>query len=283
MKCTYRRAGWLPLILAGLLAAPLAAQAPEQLDQISWDVAGGDVGWCVQFLLEPKEAVKEMGYGYRPVAASAADGFHPAIKRAITDEPKFAEWVPAELCIWFVGSVATQGRTYVRGDKGVPLAVTWWGVAATSGESAWDGKFWMRMIGSNSYPLVRLMQVSKLEMDQVKIEDRGEARDPADQIYTIKFNGADIRLTGRFTADSTNAPAMARKASGVMMAPIQSMWTTDITMTPEKQGAISGSLQIFGGRGLAKALRASPIRLIGSAVIGGTGSARFIRTSAKRQ
>lgn len=277
------RMGWSPLLLAGMLAAPLSAQTPEEMGTASWQISGGNVGWCVQFLLEPKEALKEMSGGYRPVPASSADGFHPAIKRAITDEPKYADWVPAELCTWFVGSVTAEGKTYQRGDKNVPLAITWWGVAATQGEAGWDGRLWMRMMGANSYALVRAMQVAKLPMEKVTVDERAIKGNEVDRLYFTKFNRATIQLTGRFTPDSTDTPAEPRKLTGVMPGPLQSMWTTDMTLSPEKLGIMSGSLQIFGGRGMAKSLRKSPIRLISSAMNGGTGSLRFTRTAARKK
>lgn len=275
------RASW-SLLLAGALATPLAAQS-EELGTADWEITGGGVGWCVQFLLEPKEAVKELAYGYRAVAASSTDQVHPAIKRAITDEPKFADWVPSEMCTWFVGAVNTAGKRYERGDKNVPLAITWWGVAVTQGESAWDGRLWLRMMGSNSYPLVRIMQVGKVPMEKVTIDDRAIRGNEDDRQYFTKFNRATIQLTGRFSPDSVETAPVPRKFVGVMPGPIQTMWTTDIGLNPEKNGIMSGSLQIFGGRGMAKALRNSPIRLISPAMTGGSGSMHFVRSSTKKK
>jgi hypothetical protein len=284
MKSTRHRAHWLPLLLAGTLGvSPLVAQAPEEMGRVTWEVDAGNIGWCVQFLLEPKEAAKELTGGYQAVAASLAADVHPAIKRAISDEPKYSEWVPSELCTWFVGSVTAEGKRYERGDKDVPLAVTWWGVAVTQGEAAWDGRYWLRMAGSNSYPLVRAMQVARLPMEKVTIDERPIKGNNEDRLYFTKFNRATIQLTGRFNPDTTGVAPAERKLSGVMPGPLQSMWTTDITLSPEKTGGMSGSLQIFGGRGMAKALNRSPIRLLGSAMTGGSGSLRFVRFSSKRK
>ncbi|HWA16624.1 MAG TPA: hypothetical protein VG817_09330 [Gemmatimonadales bacterium] len=274
------RAGWT-LILLGLAAARLQAQGPATMEQERWEIADGDVGYCVQFLLDPKEALKEMQVGYRPVSASATDAIHPAIKRAISDEPKFADWVPSEICTWFVGSVTTGNRKYERGDKNAPLAITWWGVAASQGEGAWDGRYWLRMMGANSYPLVRLMQVAKLPMEKVTINAESIRGNDLDREYFIKFNRATIQLTGRFTPDSTEATAAPRKFIGVMPGPLQTMWTSDFALNLDEKGTMSGSLQIFGGRGMAKELRESPIRLISSAMHGGSGAIQFQRWSTK--
>jgi hypothetical protein len=283
MMSTRCRTGWSTLLLAGTLAQPLAAQAPESMGQVAWEVGGGSVGWCVQFLLEPKEAVKELTAGYRPVAASSTDAIHPALKRAIADEPKYAEWVPSELCTWFVGSVTAERKKYERGDKNATLAITWWGVAASQGEAGWDGRFWLRMMGSNSYPLVRAMQVAKLPLEKVTIDEEAIKGNEDDRLYFTKFNRATIQLTGRFTPDSTDAPAAPRKLVGFMPGPLQSMWTTDMNLAPAKAGMMSGSLQIFGGRGMAKVLRNSPIRLISLAMSGGTGAIQFSRFAVKRK
>ncbi len=275
-----RRSVCLPLLLAGILGpSPVAAQGPSEAGRVAWEIAGANLGWCIEFLVEPDEAEKEMAGGFRPVAASAAAGVHPSITRTITEDPKFATWVPSQLCTWFVSSVTTEGKRYERGDKDLPLAITWWGVATARGEAAWEGRYWLRMAGSNSYPLVRLMQVAKLPMERVAIDHREIRGNELDRIYVTRFNRATIQLTGRFTPDTVQASPEPSKFHGAVAGPFQSMWLSDITLNPEKSGNLSGSLQIFGGRGMAKILNKSPVRLIVSANSGGSGSAQFIRYS----
>lgn len=274
----------VPLAIGVALAAgPLAAQAPADLGQLSWELGPASGAWCVHFLMEPKEAAKELTGDLRPVAASAAPALHPALKRAITDEPKYSDWAPAELCTYFLGWVATGGKRYERGDKDVPLAVSYWGVAVAEGEAAWDGRMYLRMLGSNSYSLVRAMQVAKLPMEKVNIDDQAIKGNEEDRLYYTKFNGATIQFTGHFNPDTTGAASTDRKVAGIMPGPIQTMWITGMTFTPEKAGTMAGSLQVFGKRGMAKALNQSPIRLIGPAVIGGSGKALFSRESTKRK
>jgi hypothetical protein len=277
MKVTLRT-GWMPLLLAGVLAAsPLAGQTSTEMGRVKWEIAGGDIGWCIQFLLEPKEAEKEMTGGYRPVPASTDPDIHPAIKRAIGEDPQYANWVSSQFCTWFVGSVTTEGKRYERGDKDEPLAITWWGVAATRDEAAWDGRYWMRMLGSNSYPLTRLMQVARLPMEKVDIYDRAIKGNEVDHIYRTRFHRATIQLTGRFSPDTASGAAEPTQMSTAVTGPLQTMWLSDMTMSPENNGILSGSLQIFGGRGMAKTLNKSPVRLIISAVSGGGGAAEFVR------
>jgi hypothetical protein len=272
-------------LILGLVwaATPLVAQAPADLGQLNWEVGPASVAWCVHFLLEPKEAAKELTGDLRPVTAATVPDLHPALKRAIADEPKYSDWTPAELCTYFVASVTVGGKSYERGDKNVPLALTYWGVAATRGEAAWDGTLFLRMLGSNSYSFVRSMQVAKLPMEKVNIDAREIRGNEEDRLYYIKFNGATIQLTGHFNPDSTGAPGTPRKVSGVIPGPIQTVWTTTLSYTPEKDGTMAGSLQVFGKRGMAKALNKSPIRLIGPALAGGSGQVLSRRESTKRK
>jgi hypothetical protein len=276
----------VPLALAAVLGGSrLVAQAPapNEMGRISWSLGAASSGWCVHFLSEPKEAAKEVTGGRRVVPASAAEGIHPALKRAIADEPNYAEWVPSELCTYTLASVQVGEKLYERGDKGVPLTITFWGVAVSDGEGAWDGQVFLKAAGSNSYPLARAMQVQRLPMEKISVDLKPIQGNDEDHIYITKFNKATIQFTGHFNPDTTGAAVAERKIVGLLPGPIQSEWTSTITYQPEKIGTMAGSMQVFGSRGLAKLLNKSPIRLIGPAFTGGSGTALYVRTSTNKK
>lgn len=277
----------LPLALATLLgstslAAQTPAAAPGEMARITWNLGAASSGWCVHFLSEPKEAGKELIAGRRPVPASSAEGIHPALKRAITDEPNFADWIPSELCTYTLASVTVGPKTYERGDKGVPLTISFWGIATTVDQAPWDGEVFLKAAGSNSYALARAMQVERLPMEKISVELKPIRGNEEDQIQITKFNSATIQFTGHFNPDTTGAAVGERKIVGLLPGPIQSKWTSTISYQPEKIGTMAGSLQVFGTRGLAKLLNQSPIRLIGPAFTGGSGTAVYVRTGEKK-
>src|SRR5512147_2431586 len=90
------------LCCALLAAAPVPGRAQEKAgaDTVSWTVMGPKAGWCLNFLMEPKNAAEDLVRGYRVVAAREAKGLSPAISRLIADEPTYAEWIPSEVCTY---------------------------------------------------------------------------------------------------------------------------------------------------------------------------------------
>lgn len=284
MRLPLFRRSAVPLALVTLLGAgPLAAQGAGEISRITWNLGPASSGWCVHFLSEPKEAAKEVSAGYRVVPASAADELHPALKRAIADEPAYADWIPSEFCTYYLESVQVGEKRYERGDKNVPLAITFWGVAVAEGEAGWNGRVFLKAAGSNSYSLARAMQVERLPMEKINVDLKAVPENKEDQVYFTKFNGATIQFTGHFNPDTTGAAVTERKIVGLLPGPIQSQWAAAINYKPEKIGTMAGSMQVFGKRGLAKQLNKSPIRLVGPAFTGGSGTAEYVRTALKKK
>jgi hypothetical protein len=284
MRLPQPRSSAVPLALVTLFgASPLAAQESGEISRITWNLGPASSGWCVHFLSEPKEAAKEVIAGYRIVSASAADDLHPALKRAIADEPAYANWVPSEFCTYYLESVQVGDKLYERGDKNVPLAITFWGVAIAEGEAGWNGRVFLKAAGSNSYSLARAMQVQRLPMEKINVDLKAVPENQEDKIYYTKFNGATIQFTGHFNPDTTGAAVNERKIVGLLPGPIQSQWGATICYKPEKNGTMAGSMQVFGKRGVAKQLNKSPIRLIGPAFTGGSGTAEYVRTTQKKK
>lgn len=273
----------LALLGLSLFAAPAHGQRPETIAEFRWELGPALPSWCVHFLMDPKEAGKELPGEMKPVPASFVSELHPALKRAIADEPKFSEWIPADLCVYYVQSISFDAKKYEKGDKNTSLAMAYLGISATEGEATWDGRYRLRVLGSNSYNLVRATQVKGIQMDQIKIDADPIPGSEEDMLYVIRLNGATVQFTGHFNPDSTGAAPAEQRMVGLTPGPIQSVWTTTFSYTPASFGTMAGSLQIIGKRGLAKALNSSPIRLIGQAISGGSGTLEGSRTSTRKR
>lgn len=260
--------------ICGVLLATLHGVAPAQekskADTVSWSVVNPRAGWCLQFLMEPKEAVNDLTRGYRVVLAREAPDLPPAIKRLIADEPNYGEWVPAEVCTYIADAISIENRRFDRGDGGQPIAAIYWGVAAASAEGGADLDWVsLRAFGSNSSGVQRAMGTRGVPIDRIQFDVK-PVSESKDQEFVLKLNSATISYVGQPKPDSTGS-APQRVRTGVFVGNNRTVWTTRMVWNPAAVGGMSGAIRIVGKRGLAKVLNKSPIRLLGQAVIGGQG------------
>jgi hypothetical protein len=73
-------------------AGPATAQEGPPANTITWEVGSPSAGFCIHFLMEPKEAAEDLP-GQRLVLAREAAG-RPRRSRLIADETQYAEWAP---------------------------------------------------------------------------------------------------------------------------------------------------------------------------------------------
>lgn len=282
MRLARTRAGRLVpalgCLLIGVSSRSLQAQERTTSDTISWGAEGARAGWCVQFLMEPKEAASDLTRGYRISAARESGTLLPAIARLIAEEPTYADWVPSELCLYLADAVTLQNRRYDRGDGGQPIAVLYWGVAAApdNGADVGPGLVSFRSFGTNSSSVQQKMGNLGIPVDRIQLEVQPMSDSP-DLNYIIKLSGAQVFYsTGTPRPDST-ATASQRTSVGVLNGNNRAIWTARLVWDPQAVGHTSGALRVVGKRGLAKALNRSPIRLVGPAVIGGSGTVTLTR------
>lgn len=266
-----------------LAAAPVPGRAQDKekekavADTVSWTVIGPRAGWCVDFLMEPKDAADDLVRGFRVVAAREAKGLSPAIARLIADEPTYAEWVPSEVCTYIAEAISLGNRRFDRGDGGQPIAILYWGVAAASAEggSADFDQVSLRAFGSNSSGLQQNMGTRGIPIDRIQFEVR-PVPESSDQEYLIKLNRATISYAGQPKPDSSGQ-APPRIRTGTLTGNNRALWNVRMEWRPTAVGGMSGALRVVGKRGLAKSLNRSPIRLLGPTILGGVGQITLTR------
>jgi hypothetical protein len=256
-------------------AVPVAAQ-DKPTPKVIWEVGAPKAGWCIHFLMEPESATKDLTRGHRLIPAREATGLPEPVRRLITEEPEYAEWVPAELCTYVAEAVWTDNRRFDRGDGGQPIAFLYWGISATGNGAGVDtGRVALRVFATNSSGLQRIMEIQSVPIDRVNISVK-PVPETDDLQYTLKLEGATILFDGHPRADSTLTVA-ARTQSGVFQGNNNSLWGVTMSFTPTTVSGMAGSLRITGKHGLAKALNRSPIRLLGAVFAGGKGEVAFSR------
>ena len=82
------------------LAAPLAAQAPQEGKGPLWTVVGLSTGQCVRFLVDPAVARRVLHENARLLPANRDEKLYPALLNVIQSQPDFATWVASSLCLY---------------------------------------------------------------------------------------------------------------------------------------------------------------------------------------
>jgi hypothetical protein len=173
-------------------------------------------------------------------------------------------------------------RVSERNPKKAPM-IGVWALAAADAAGGARKNLALRLFTSSGR-LERAAKLNGLELRTVRStvrdvrdEDNPDASAPPIGIrYEFKLGKTLLTWDGRRVSDST-------RASG----PMSSEWRADsrrrgpmsarLTLTPEWIQAMAGSLQVEGDDDFAVAIKASPIRFVGPAVLGGGGELAFGR------
>jgi hypothetical protein len=272
LSAVARRCGALTLL--PLVWSVAGAQASPS--SIRWELTNPKAGWCIHFLLDPKEAENDLVRGQRTLTAGVVKDLPPAVEQILTDDPKYAEWIPSVLCTVVVDTISVEGRTFDRGDHKRPLAFLYWGVAAAGDEiGTGTGGQSLRIFATNSSSLQRVMETRLLRIDRVDI-DLQPIKDSDDEQYRLSLEGATIYLDGHQRPDSSVSPT-PREIPTVLTGNNKSVWKVKMSFKPAEIGTLAGALRVQGKKNLAKLLQASPIRFVGTVMAGGSGEVTFSR------
>lgn len=267
------------LILTAVLICaghPRAINAQENADEVKNRLEVGPISgaWCVHFLIEPSEAQSDLTRGYQTSAARQVSGLPTQLRRILADEPQYADWIPAQLCVVFPDVVTVDKRQHNRGDRGRPLAIVWWGVAAVGeGMEPGTGGFSLRLLATTSSGLNRQMELSRIPIDRVTIE-RGPIQDTEDERIRMRLDKVEIVFDGRSSEDSTSIVQPFHQMA-VLTGNLRHIWVVETSLQASSIASLTGALRIQGKGDLAKALNRSPIRLLGTSFSGSGGEVTF--------
>ncbi len=280
-KLRRRRAPLITLswTLSVLVLLPLAlrAQASTALAEakVTWEIGEGQGSWCVHLLVEPRAASDLAIRGQRTVAARDYAPLHPALRRVITDEPQYAEWVPSQVCLWFTKGVSIGKRDYDRADGGKkPLAIFWWGLAATGDRLGAEPGLSQIVLATNNSGLKRQMELAFIQMERIEI-NREPVPESDDEQFRLRLDRTDLFFSGHPRPDSTMTvgPVVHHWA---VRGDGNRVWQVEFSAYPTRVSALPGALRFQGKGKLAEALAASPIRMVGTMLEGGTAWMKFI-------
>ncbi|MEP6590326.1 MAG: hypothetical protein ABJC19_04000 [Gemmatimonadota bacterium] len=259
----------LALIVSCSLVGPLMAQEKEMRLTLT-DAQGG---YCISYLIDPAVAAELAPEGTVLAKAGKGSELSPFLARVIMDEPPFAAWIPAAICIGRYQAAAIDGREVVRAKQGKAVTVI----------TSWVGA--VQPMGVEGATAVLL----EIAVDESRIlnplrdfglqpEERTARLEPAeagDTSLELKVSKAKISWVGHPTGDSRvgSTQSMTFGYGGQR----NSVWMVTASQAPATTRLMVGALRIEGKDALSKSLKSSPIRAVGPMDEGGTAEFVFHR------
>jgi hypothetical protein len=265
------------LALLGIVAAPASAQGrPGGAAAFSWVVKDLRLAACMDFLIEPSFAEKQVPEEYHLIPAGRFSALSPVLARELTGDSVHTAWIPASVCV-LEGASVTAGDQFVASNKpGESVMVAYWGIAATraTGEPRFDqlyvAEFWTSDWHIQKPSQDALVHVSTLKRSQVKLPESVNDR------YELKIGKTVLTWDGQLKRDST---ATTGPLAAALLYDGQRgvRFTATVTGQPTWTRNPAGVFRVSGKDDLAKALQASPVRHFGPLFWGGDARVDFLR------
>jgi hypothetical protein len=253
------------LVLTCLMVGARAGAQRSAPTELTFEGASGN--YCISYLADPELARQMVAGGTELTPAGTGKGLSVLLARTVRDEPRFAAWIPGELCIGFFARVSSEGKTIAQARKGGVIAVATSALAAKSPHGVDGAGSYLISLMTDQRNLSSFATDMGVVMDGVSAvsKQRGTDQDPD---VTISAGGADIHWSGHPVRDSS--VGTTRTVSFGYAGARTVDWVVTIKVSPATSKALVGSLSVTGNNLFAKALKTSPIRDISSAEFGGT-------------
>jgi hypothetical protein len=229
--------------------------------------------------VDPAKLDVRMPKGARPLRADAVPDLHPALRSVLTEQADFAGWSPSTICMYYpqtvqAGPVRVSER---RADKAPMIGI--WAIAAAEGNQRKDV---VLRLFTNSSRLERAAGINGLDLREVrsKVEsitsDEDPEGPPIGTRYQVRVGKTTLIWEGRRASDSTRSDGQVA-TEWRSESPRHGAVSARLVLKPEWTKPMVGWLQVEGKDAFAEAVKASPIRFVGPAMIGGGGELAFGR------
>lgn len=260
-------------VMLSSLAGALAAQEKE----IRLTLSEARGGYCISYLIDPAIATELAPAGSTLAPAGKGTGVSPFLARVIQDEPQFAAWIPAAVCVGRYGAAAIDGREVSRAkaDKAITVITSW--VAVTDPLGVSDAGAVLLNVSASESRVLRPLQEFGIPADErnpVILPAEGD-----DTQLDLKLEKTKISWIGHPTGDPSvsSTQPMSFGYAGAR----NSTWRVTSTTTGGESRLMVGALRVEGKDILAKALKSSPIRAVGPQFTGGTTELLFHRLPSR--
>jgi hypothetical protein len=260
------------LALTAACAVAAAAHAQNEADAGHWEFGDSRGGFCIWYLADPVLAAKLVDGNTQLAPAGQGEGLPPAVARVIQDEPRFAQWIPATVCLGFFGTVTVGTDVIARAENDKPVIVATSALAASSPRGV-AGAGWYLLDLLTNHRSVRSSAgdagFAAGGLDYlVRPSDSNE-----DESLEFDFSGVNVFWIGHAYGERSvgTTQAMSFGYAGGR----KTNWKLTISASPKESQPVVGALRVEGKNDLAKALKSSPIRIVTPRDYGGGATLSF--------
>jgi hypothetical protein len=260
--------------LTAYCASALAAQSGAKDNEKVWTLDGLRAGYCVNFLMDPKDADDELKQGYTFLRADQDQTLHPALIQVVRTQAEFAPWVPSTLCFYYVDVIRVGQSRIFEKNRRTPQMLAIWSLASLEQGSGARRDLVVDLYTNSE----RLRSIAARNLLAVEDAEAGfrPATDTTGHAFTQKIDKARLVWIGR-TADDSVRVAQPVVQSWQVRGSRGAPWKAELGFSPAWRRSLVGSLRVEGKGDLAKALKSSPIRFVGPYFQGGKAQVRFAR------
>ena len=263
-------------LLGGLAAPALGQEAGAGgTSSLAWRLHGVEFSACVEFLIDPAQATELLAEGFRAVPAASFTPLSPVLAREVAGNSALAAWVASRLCFAESRSLTVGDRIYaLEGEREV---VGYWGIAATrlDGSPRLD-QWYVARFWANDWHVEKVTEAAYVPVTVFK---RGfdPVAESVNHRYQVKIGKTVLSWTGQIAGrDST--PAGPNPPINLIFAGLRRIqWNATVASEPQWTRFLPGVFNVQGKDDLAKALKASPIRMFGPMYWGGDARMEFSR------
>jgi hypothetical protein len=267
------------LALLGLLAAPAAAQGPTTpaSKTLAWALRGVEFSVCVDFLIDPGVAARQLADGYRIVPAGGFTPLSPLLGREIAGDTARARWVPSQVCVLEARGMSVGERDFTPAKAGEREVVGYWAIAATRSEGAPRQDQWFAVsLWTNDWHVRKTSEAAFVPMSIVK-RSLVPVPESSDHRYQVRIGKTILSWDGQLVGRDSTTAATPRPGSFLLDGPRRIRWSATLAAQPLWTRPLPGVFRVEGKDDLAQALKASPIRMFGPMSWGGDARVEFVR------
>ncbi len=270
-----------PLLAAAGLLGALATSLPAQQANGSgyvWAFRDVTFSTCVDFLMDREMAEKQLEAGYQVVPAGSFTALSPVLGREIEGDSARSALIASQVCVIEAPTMNSGDGLYSPTKKMGPReAVAYWAIAGmrSGGTPSFDQwivvDYW-----TNDWQVRKQTESAFVPASTFK---RSLAPVPESNrhTYSMAFGKTVLSWTGELVGRDSTASTEQRSATQVFEGKRTIKWTATLSAAPQWTRYLPGVFHVEGKDDLAKALKASPIRMFGPMEWGGDARIVFTR------
>jgi len=259
------------------VAAPALAQAPAGPGYL-WSFTGVEFSACVDFLVEPTLAGRQLDPGYQVIPAASFGALTPVLRREIEGDTVHAAWVPSRVC-FIEGPQVTIGDNLLTPEKKMEgqEVVGYWAIAARRADGSPSSDQWfVAQFWTNDWRLRKQTEAQFIPVGMLK-RSRRPIPESNRHRYEIKIGKTVLSWDGQLAGRDSTAASDPGQSSLIFQGTRSIQWKAAVSSQPIWTRTLPGVFRVEGKDDLAVALRASPIRMFGPMYWGGPARVEFTR------